>query len=117
MFHNFSTCFYFDFSNFPKQVHPPQKKNNLNPMEKICNFNNYMSYGRNYLIGEYAISKYGGPLSVVRVLYVPDINIKAGDLHCGMIWFATWSRLAGERAKMREFLVPFDSKGRWHRWL
>ncbi len=33
-----------------------------------------MSYGRNYLFGEYAISKYGGPLSVVRVLYVPDIN-------------------------------------------
>ena len=38
-------------------------------------YNGYMSYGRNYLFGEYAISKYGGPLSVFRVLYVPDINI------------------------------------------
>ena len=46
-----------------------------------------MSYGRNYLFGEYAISKYGGPLSVFRLLYVPDINIKAEacNLHCGMI--------------------------------
>ena len=39
----------------------------------------HLSYGRNYLFGEYAISKYGGPLSVVRVLYVPDINVKAED--------------------------------------
>ena len=36
----------------------------------------------------------GGPLSVVRVLDVRGINIKAAacNLHCGMIWFPTWSR-------------------------
>ena len=39
------------------------------------------------------ITKCGGPLSVIRVLDVRDINIKAGacNLHSGMIWFATWS--------------------------
>ena len=33
----------------------------------------------------------GGPLSVIRILDVRDINIKAEacNLHCGMIWFAT----------------------------
>ena len=33
-----------------------------------------------------------------RVLYVPDINIKAEacNLHCGVIWFATWSRILQE---------------------
>ena len=41
------------------------------------------------LVGEYAISKYGGPLSVVRVLYVPDINkAEACNLRCGMLCFA-----------------------------
>ena len=46
-----------------------------------------MSYGRNYLFGEMPSPNVGGPLSVIRVLDVPDINIKAEscNLHCGMI--------------------------------
>ena len=27
-----------------------------------------------------------------------------------MIWFATWSRIAGEEAKMREFLLTANAK-------
>ena len=48
----------------------------------------------------------GGLLWVIRVLDVQGINIKteACDLQRGMIWFATWPRIAGEQAKMREFL-------------
>ena len=53
----------------------------------------------------------GGPLSVIRVLDVQGINIKteACDLQCGMIWFATWSRIAGEQAKMHEFLLTANA--------
>ncbi len=52
----------------------------------------YMSYVRNYLFGEMPSPNVGGPLSVIRVLDVRDINIKAGacNLHSGMIWFATY---------------------------
>ena len=53
----------------------------------------------------------GGPLSVIRVLDVQGINIKteACDLQGGMIWFATWSRIAGEQAKMCEFLLTANA--------
>ena len=53
----------------------------------------------------------GGPLSVIRVLDVQGINIEteACDLQCGVIWFATWSRIAGEQAKMREFLLTANA--------
>ena len=63
----------------------------------VCIINRYrnqythnMSYGRKYL---FPSPNVGGPLSVIRVWDVRDINIKAGacNLHCGMIWFATWS--------------------------
>ena len=52
-----------------------------------------------------------GPLSVLSVLDVPDINIKAEacNLLCGMVWFATWSRIAGEKAKMLEFLLTANA--------
>ena len=55
-----------------------------------------------------------GPLSVIRVLDVQGINIKteACDLQCGMISFATWSRIAGEQEK--DARVPFDSKCRYN---
>ena len=48
------------------------------------------------------------PLPVIRILDVQDINIKAEacNLHCRMIWFPTWLRIAGNQAKMREFLMP-----------
>ena len=59
-----------------------------------------------------------------RVLYVPDINIKAEacNLHCGMICFATWSRILQEsepRCASSEFLLTAkrddidDYKVRW----
>ena len=60
-----------------------------------------VSSGGTCLFGEYAISKKSGPLSVVRVFYVPDIDInikaEACNIHCEMLRFATWSRIAGER--------------------
>ena len=62
----------------------------------------------------------GGPLSVIRVLDVRDINIKAEacNLHCGMMWFATWSRKyrpgfawkVNCRRASQDARVPFDSK-------
>ena len=64
----------------------------------------------------------GGPLSVVRVLDVRDINIKAEacNLHCGMILFGHdrenaglplhGKRIAGEQVKMREFFLTANAK-------
>ena len=60
-----------------------------------------MSYGRNYLVGEMPSPSVGGPPSVIRFLDVQYINIKAeaSNLQCGIIWLATWSRIAGEHAR------------------
>ena len=47
----------------------------------------------------------GGPLSVIRFLDVQYINrAEASNLQCGIIWFATWSRIVGKHAQMRELL-------------
>ena len=58
-------------------------------------------------LGKMPSSNVGGPLSVIRCLDVQDINIKAetSNLQCGMIWFATWSIITGEHAKMRGLLL------------
>ena len=92
------------YHTFTLRAVPAQKKNGTVDLEHVALEGHtlcvyifiyiYMSYGRNCLFGEYAISKYGGPLSVFRVLHVLDITIKAEacNLHCGMIRCATWSR-------------------------
>ena len=102
----------------------------------------YMSYGRNYLFGGMPSPNVGGPLSVIRVLNVRDINIKAEacNLHCGMMWFATWSRKSGlsnsydfiitptwhlcslsrhfqHDSHTRRFTLGFHwQKGKWSKW-
>ena len=62
-------------------------------------------------LGKMPSPNVGGPLSVIRVLDVQGIDIKteACDLQCGMVWFATWLRIAGEQAKKREFFLTANA--------
>ena len=86
-----------------KKAHP--KNQNLKNMKSYCIGINYiyMSYGRNYLFGENAMTKCGwSPIGFQCFRF-------SGHQHQSRCMQFTlwedWSRIAGEQAKMREFLL------------
>ena len=88
------------------------KKITLNIAE-TCNMLHIIKWATDEItcFGKMPSPNVGGPLSVFRILDVQGINIKteACDIQSGMIWFATWSRISGEQAKMREFLLAANA--------
>ena len=93
------------FSSFP--FSKKKQTNSLQNLRWLHHEANHISYGRNYLFGENAITFCGGSLSVIRVLDVQGINIKTEA--CDLQWFAKWSRIEREQAKMCEFLLTANA--------